>query len=207
MPPGTVPLGPACQPVPPPSTMVTAHRSAHLPPPLFGRSRDVARPRHPRAPRLGRSHAARAVPHRSGPCPLSARSLFHAVPHTRALTSPLPRPPPLQKSQPPRRTLFSSPLTLLRARPSEPPLVHAGDRATAALLGTFPTTAVAIPPSTVRPANPPPFPYLGPPLLSRPPSQLPELAKVAADPPSDEDVAVRCRTEPPLRPVIAPPPR
>jgi hypothetical protein len=31
MPPGTVPLGPACQPVPPPSTMVTAHRSAHLP--------------------------------------------------------------------------------------------------------------------------------------------------------------------------------
>jgi hypothetical protein len=94
-------LGPACQLVLPPGTVATAHRSVPLP--LFGRARDVT------TPRPGRCRAARAVPRWSGPHPLSTRSLLQEAPHPGTLTSPLPHPPLLQKSRPPRHTLFSPP--------------------------------------------------------------------------------------------------
>jgi hypothetical protein len=69
--PGTVPLGPACQPVPPLGTVATAHRSAA---PMFGWPSDV--PRHTARARRGRA-AAGAV----------------ALSHSRScLSLPVPRP-------------------------------------------------------------------------------------------------------------------
>jgi hypothetical protein len=62
------------------------------------------------------------------------------------------------------------------------------------------------PPPMVRPTHPPPFFDLEPPHISHPPPQLPELAGVAVDPLSGEDATTRSRTEPPLRPVVVPPP-
>jgi hypothetical protein len=103
-------LRPVCQPVLSPGTVAVAHPSAPFPPLLFGWPRDVATPRSPREPWPGRCRAARTVPHRSGHRPpLSARPLLHVVPHPEALTSPLPHPPPLQKSRPLHRALFFFP--------------------------------------------------------------------------------------------------
>jgi hypothetical protein len=125
-------LGPACQLVLPPGTVATAHRSVPLP--LFGRARDVA------TPRPGRCCAARAVPRWSGPHP----PLYPFAPSRGTA----PRDPHLSPASPASASKEStaashplfSPLTLLCARPSEPPLIHTP------LLGAFP----------------PPFPYLAP---------------------------------------------
>jgi hypothetical protein len=66
-----MPLGPAYQPVPPPGTVVVAHRSAPPPSPVRPAARR-ATPRRPRASRLGR----RAVPR----CARGPLSLPHSRP-------------------------------------------------------------------------------------------------------------------------------
>jgi hypothetical protein len=106
-------------------------------------------------------HAARAVPRRSGPHPpsLPVRSSTQ-----RRTPGPSPR-PCLTRLRFKRANIVPHPLffplALLRARPSELPLVHVGNRATAALLGAF--SIVATVPPTVRPTYLPPFPDLEPP--------------------------------------------
>jgi hypothetical protein len=164
----------------------------------------------PAAIRAAQSHRAHAVPTHAAPHPPhstpSPTPMWHwADPH------PSPASPRLRSKEScltlPCSPPFFSPSLSFTHGQSSPPHVRVGDRATVALLGVFPTVVVAVYPSTVRPTNPSIFPYLGPPspLLSSP--QLRELDGVTADPPSGEDPAARCHTEPPLHPVIAPPPR
>jgi hypothetical protein len=117
-----VPLGPACQPVPPPGTMAVAHRSASGPSPV----RPTARRGHCRAAAL--SHAAHGAPSsfsvpalHAAPsrtpralslcratikrAPAAARPAFHPVPlvHVRVPRSILHR-PSLDTSRPPTAT-------------------------------------------------------------------------------------------------------
>jgi hypothetical protein len=73
MPPDTVPLGPACQPVPPPSTVAAAHRSAPSSPPLFNQPRDVATPHRPCTLRSG--HCRPLLHHLRCPTPCPGQTL------------------------------------------------------------------------------------------------------------------------------------
>jgi hypothetical protein len=128
-------------------------RRSRLPPPLFAarppRPRDVRRPLLSKRPRATTPMPCQLTWRRTPapPPPLRSFSYPHATP-----SRPPPIPcliPPLLKRESPDTatlsTLFLS-LALLCARPSEPPLIHTGDRATAALSCTFPTAAIAAPP-------------------------------------------------------------
>jgi hypothetical protein len=125
------------------------------------------------------------------PSPASPASVSKGAGRRSALSSlSLPRSPP------PTATRASNAPYLFT------PLIHAADR-----VATVPARFRPPPsPPTVRPANLPPFSYLGRPHLCRPPSQLQELAGVATDPPSSEDTAACRRTEPPPPPHSRPPP-
>jgi hypothetical protein len=145
-----------------------------------------------------------AVAHHQPPFPLpcSVGPRGHTAPPTLSPTGRDPGPPSLPiRSSMRHRT----PRALHCPRPSEPPLIHTGDRATAALSGVFSSaTVVVVPPPLVRPTNPPPFPDLEPPSpLSSSPA-APGTSRSHRQPSLRRG---RRRTEPPLRPIIAPPPR
>jgi hypothetical protein len=146
-----VPLGLAYQPVPPPGTVAAAHRSASSSPPLFGRPRGMATPHSgPSLFPVPTLHAASTPGPPSPASPASAQT--RAVRCHRALLSfSLPRP---------------SPHTAERAtsRPRQR-LSHRGPPRR-----VFDHRRRRFPPSTVRPANPPPFLDLEPP---SPPSSSP----------------------------------
>jgi hypothetical protein len=108
-------------------------------PPLFGQPRDV-----PRLAAHARRGWAAALSHAAPGAP----SLF-PIPALHAVTTPGPPPLPqcLRFKKSSDVAVLASPfpsLALLRTRPSDPPLVHAGDRATVALTGVFPTAVVAV---------------------------------------------------------------
>jgi hypothetical protein len=141
-----VPLGLTCQSVPLPDTVAAAH-SQPLRPSLVRPATRRAMPRRPRAPRPGH---CRPMPFR---CAITRRA------RDPPLSSPFPpstRPPPpdtpplphrLHFKKPPDAVVLASPfpsLGLLHARPSDLPLVHTDDRATAALTSAFVTAAIAV---------------------------------------------------------------
>jgi hypothetical protein len=203
----TVPLGPACQPVPLPSTVAVAHWSASgsLPCsasratwPLSHRmchNRAVAG--HccatalshvtPGAPSSFSVPALHAAPSRT-PYPFPLPRHRAAIKRTPAVTRPTFRPVPQVHVRVPR-SLLHRPLP--RLLPST-----IGDRATAALPDAFSTAAVTVspPPPMVRPTNPPPLPVLE---LPSPPSSSPVAPGASRS----------RRIEPPLRPAIAAPHR
>jgi hypothetical protein len=191
--------------------MAAAHRSAPSPSPV----RPVER----------RGHATSSTRIAAGPLPAIATPLMlsHAVsaplspPHSRPPRGVHPRLPLPWLAQPPLKrespaaaafsSLFFLPRSPLRMakRATSRPRRRSSHRGPPQHVSHH--RRCHFPPSTVRPVNPPPFPDLGPPHLSRPTPQLLELARVTADPPSSEDAIARHRTKPPLRPIVTPPPR